>query len=262
MLEVDGSLPRTGLAVVGPRDLGIDDRELHLAAARLGRAGLRAWLIPRLLAFCAGRSGVAVHVAAGVRVLRPLEPLVDAATEHGLGLVARVSTTTPDDGRTPTPDDVRRAGPYLDTMVAATPCAALDAWCTGALPGALLGTARYMAPEQLKADAVDPRTDIFAIGVMLHEALTGVHPFETGSFDELRGSVLRGTPQRLADLRTDLPPELTPIVLRALARSPGDRWPSALAFQQALSRTAVDEPRDREPDSLRVPSYGAPPRRI
>ena len=98
-------------------------------------------------------------------------------------------------------------------------------------PGAVAGTLRYMAPEQLTGDPIDVRTDIFALGVMFFEMLTGRVPFGHGSKVDWLKSVLTEAPESLDD--PDLR-DLDPIVSRSLARRPEDRYASVEEMSTAL----------------------------
>lgn len=102
-------------------------------------------------------------------------------------------------------------------------------------PGVLKGKFAYMAPEQARGDTVDSRTDIFALGVVLWEMLTGGRLFDGDS--EL--AVLRAVQDSLiappSRLNPDVPPELSEIVLKALSRPPGDRFQTAFEFDKALA---------------------------
>ena len=96
---------------------------------------------------------------------------------------------------------------------------------TGA--GMVVGTVPYMAPEQLRGEAVDARTDLFALGVILYELSTGTRPFTGGSFPEIMSAILKEEPQPVAERRSDLPEELGRIVRRCLAKEPDRRYRTA-----------------------------------
>jgi tetratricopeptide (TPR) repeat protein len=103
--------------------------------------------------------------------------------------------------------------------------------------GALLGTPRYMAPEQHLHMPVTAKADQFAFCVALHEALYGAPPFPGQSLHELRGRVLSGEPTPPpAGAERDAPPRLRGIVLRGLALAPDARWPDMAALLDALTR--------------------------
>jgi serine/threonine-protein kinase len=101
-------------------------------------------------------------------------------------------------------------------------------------PGKILGTPGYMSPEQLCGERVDRRTDLFSIGIILHEALTGSNPFRRGSPMETQAAVLRDEPPSLAPLRPDIPSGFGKVVARALQKNREDRFETALQMQQAL----------------------------
>lgn len=104
------------------------------------------------------------------------------------------------------------------------------------------GTPRYMAPEQIDHDAfgkVSPATDVYAIGIMLYELLTGITPF-MGNFHEiLAGHLHRNIPQPKTREGREFPKELTDIIQKATARHPKDRYPSARQFNEAIKRFAA-----------------------
>jgi len=93
---------------------------------------------------------------------------------------------------------------------------------TGA--GAVLGTIPYMAPEQLRAQAVDARTDLFALGIVLYELLAGRRPFDGGSALDVSSAILRDEPAPLTTLRSEAPAELGRILQRCLEKEPKDRY--------------------------------------
>ncbi|MBX3221274.1 MAG: serine/threonine protein kinase [Labilithrix sp.] len=99
-----------------------------------------------------------------------------------------------------------------------------------------LGTPAYMPPEQITDPmGVDHRADIWALGAILYEVLTGQMAFVGGNIKEVLDRVLAEDPCPIPALRRDVPPELTAIVSRALARDRDARWPTAATFARALA---------------------------
>jgi predicted Ser/Thr protein kinase len=103
-------------------------------------------------------------------------------------------------------------------------------------PGALVGTPAYMAPEQVEGDAesVGARTDIYALGVVLYELLTGRRPYD-GSAGRILGLVVAGNPPPPGQFRPGLDPRLEAVCLKAMARESGDRYPSMAELATALT---------------------------
>jgi serine/threonine-protein kinase len=91
----------------------------------------------------------------------------------------------------------------------------------------ILGTLPYMAPEQLEGKPADARTDLWALGVILYEMVTGRRAFEGASQVSLIGAILEREPAPLATLQPLTPPSLERLVKRCLAKSPEDRWDTA-----------------------------------
>lgn len=102
--------------------------------------------------------------------------------------------------------------------------------------GAIVGTPYYMAPEQIRAErgAIGPPTDVWALGVMLHQALTGVLPFEGGTLIELAAKISEVRYDSVRSLSPEVPEPLERICRGALQRRPEDRYPSARAFADDL----------------------------
>ncbi len=93
--------------------------------------------------------------------------------------------------------------------------------------GVVMGTPAYMSPEQISGRALDHRTDIFSLGVLIHEMCTGHRPFTGHSSAELTSAILRDDPPSISDLRSDLPSDLARIVRRCLEKDPRYRLQTA-----------------------------------
>jgi hypothetical protein len=104
--------------------------------------------------------------------------------------------------------------------------------------GHLLGTPAYMSPEQVRGRQVDGRSDVFSLGVVAWEMLVAALPFEQESDFETMSAIVDGRRRRLAEVLPEGPPALIAAVERALVVDPADRWPSALAFGEALREAA------------------------
>jgi CheY-like chemotaxis protein len=102
--------------------------------------------------------------------------------------------------------------------------------------GLVLGTPAYMPPEQLLSEAVDARSDLYAAGVVLYECVTGRLPFEAATPVALIARLLSEDPVPPADLTPDLPPALSALILRLLAKRPEDRIQTAADLAGLLRR--------------------------
>ena len=96
--------------------------------------------------------------------------------------------------------------------------------------GAVMGTPRYMSPEQIRGDAVDARSDIFSTGAVLHELLSGRTPFTGPGFEAVLAKLLHDEP----DLAPELPPALRAVIARAIAKPPEQRFQSAAEMAAAI----------------------------
>ncbi|MEO5618232.1 MAG: serine/threonine-protein kinase, partial [Candidatus Eisenbacteria bacterium] len=94
-------------------------------------------------------------------------------------------------------------------------------------PGQTVGTIPYMAPEQVRGEAVDARTDLFAFGIVLFELLTGRRPFAGTTPADVASAILRDAPPRVVALRPELPRDLDRIASRCLEKDPRDRFQTA-----------------------------------
>jgi Tol biopolymer transport system component len=94
-------------------------------------------------------------------------------------------------------------------------------------PGTVMGTVDYMSPEQVTGHAADPRSDIFAVGTVLYEMVSGVRPFRGNSPVERMNAILKEDPPELAQTSRDASPELERLIRHCLEKNPSQRFQSA-----------------------------------
>ncbi|HET9229629.1 MAG TPA: protein kinase [Thermoanaerobaculia bacterium] len=190
-----------------------------------------------------GRSLADLIVSGGLPVPQVIElsiALADAlAAAHEQGVVHRdlkpANVMVTREGRIKVLDfglakiTERRMGSEEDTRTLSARIPESDA-------GRLMGTISYMAPEQIRGERVDARTDLFSLGVMIYELATGRRPFSGETWADQTSSILRDTPEPLPKVRADLPGDLDRIVAWCLEKNARDRIQSALDVRHELQR--------------------------
>jgi serine/threonine protein kinase/Flp pilus assembly protein TadD len=119
--------------------------------------------------------------------------------------------------------------------------------------GAVMGTVPYMAPEQLRGEPVDVRTDLYALGELMYEMATGQRPFLENQTNQLISAILTRSPRRPSELNPETPEELEAIILKAMEKDPANRYQSArelmadLGPQDSALRLPLSASRRMEP---------------
>jgi eukaryotic-like serine/threonine-protein kinase len=123
-------------------------------------------------------------------------------------------------------------------------------------PGNVMGTVNYMSPEQILTFEVDGRSDVFSLGVLMHEMLTGRAPFDRDTRGDTVRAVLSDQPPPLSEGFLEIPPRIAEVVGKAMEKERKDRYPTARAFLQDLleiRRTVASERQQRG-----IPDGGSP----
>jgi len=126
--------------------------------------------------------------------------------------------------------------------------------------GTVLGTSNYIAPEQASGERVDAQTDVYALGVVLFELLTGEVPFEGENFVAVAMRHINEPAPNVRERRGDVPPRVAAAVDRALAKDPRDRYPSMAAFAAELEACLAELAKGGDPDATLIvtPPRGQP----
>jgi len=125
--------------------------------------------------------------------------------------------------------DAVDAGPYRGTDVDKT------------VAGAMMGTPAYMAPEQAAGEAVDERTDVYALGAILYQLVSGAIPHEGDTLEEMVSHVITGQVRPLAERVPEVPRDLAAIVGKAMALEPAKRYANAQGFADDLRRFSTGQ---------------------
>ncbi|RYX94407.1 MAG: serine/threonine protein kinase [Comamonadaceae bacterium] len=122
--------------------------------------------------------------------------------------------------------------------------------------GSIVGTLKYMSPEQVQGRPVDARADLFAAGIVLYQLLTGRRPFDGGSDFATIQQIVNHTPEAPTFFNDRLPPALDTVIAKALAKSRDQRYSTAQEFSKALKDAARDATDPSIVPTMRGPAYG------
>jgi serine/threonine-protein kinase len=215
--------------------LVMEHLEGETLATRLARGQLPLHLV---LSYAIEIAGALDHAHRQGIVHRDLKPANIMLTASGAKLldfgVAKLRCA----GSEPGHADVTR----VETIADPTILAPVDSKEVGDISatsrGAVLGTRRYMAPEQLTGRAVDARSDLFSFGTVLYEMLTGKRAFEGNNAASIRVAVLERQPTSASSLKPSVPRTVDALVGRCLAKNPDERWQTAAELLHELKRAA------------------------
>jgi serine/threonine protein kinase/tetratricopeptide (TPR) repeat protein len=146
----------------------------------------------------------------------------------------------------------------LDFGLARTLKSDLEATESVVTTSGLVGTLPYMAPEQLRGEPADVRTDIYSTGVVMYELATGQRPFPENFGPKLIDNILHQTPPSPRELNPLLSVRMESVIRRALQKEPGERYPSAAAMREDLQRSEPARTDTRDSATADVPSQTPP----
>ncbi len=214
-LPVDGSLNRLEIRFL------VEEFVEGMSLRRVLRAGRPPIARTVSIAIGVARGLVAAHEKGLIhRDLKPENILVDTKGHAKIADFGLVRWIYPDTAA-PFEDPSGLFGSINDTLTRS---------------GYVVGTLGYMSPEQLRGEDVGPASDLFVLGIVLYELLTGVTPFARDNSQDAFGAILKETPEPVVRLAPETPPGLLKIVERCLEKDPTRRFPSAAPLLEALER--------------------------
>jgi len=216
------------------REISLLERINHPRICRLLDYGERDWLVYYVMCFVEGptlreyldrvrRAEIAATLKGACEVLEALE------YAHGLGVVHRDVK----------PENIKlspNGAVLMDFGIAKAVTASALSRSRLTRSGFTLGTSAYMSPEQVAGQKdIDPRSDLYSLGCVMYECLTGAPPFEHTDDRVVFGMHLRGAIPDVRKLRPHVPAKLAGVIKKSLAKNPGDRWQSATEMRAALA---------------------------
>jgi serine/threonine-protein kinase len=152
-------------------------------------------------------------------------------------------------------DDDAMIAKITDFGIARAPASAVKT-----MTGMILGSPRYMSPEQVMGKSVGPRSDVFSLGVVLYEMLAGTAPFDADSVSSIMYQTVHVPQESLRKINADVPPDLEAIVAKSLAKNADERFATMKEFARALRDIArvLPEPLPAlpiVPPSARTPTF-------
>ena len=196
----------------------------------VGEVGSRMYIAMELVEGDSLKTMIAARTLKAPDVARIIKRCADALGEaHSLGIIHRDVK----------PENIvvtRRGVKMLDFGIAKILDAPPEDAGKLTSDGTVIGTPDYMSPEQALGRTIDHRSDIFSLGVVLYEALSGQHPFASASVTETLVRIVTRDPIDLATLLPDLPPQLLEVVQRALQKKPSERYETAKQMGSALNK--------------------------
>jgi len=106
--------------------------------------------------------------------------------------------------------------------------------------GTIMGTPHYMSPEQARGGVIDARSDLWAVGVILYQLLTGKRPFNADSIATLLLRITQDAPKPVGELRADIPASLRRVIARTLNKQPDKRFQNGRELSEALTRVLIE----------------------
>ena len=206
-------------------EVGETGDRLYLAMEYLEGSTLKNLLV-------SGPLATETAVAWAVEIAEGLAAAHEAGVVHGELIPAKVFITR--DGSVKLLD----AGLWRLAVPSGVDISQEDTVRAAQLPAGLVGG---LAPEQIRSKEPDARSDVFGLGTLIYQMVTGCHPFAEGSPADSMYRVLERMPDPVSELSPEAPPALSSVLARALAKEPADRYPSAVKMAAALRAVAAGE---------------------